>query len=60
MTHPTYHPDFDAECRVCAASPCVVVDGHISPDTELCGVHFFHDRLMIDWELWNEPSEDTE
>lgn len=56
----TYHPDFDAECRICGTSPCVVVDGHGQPDTELCGWHFFHDRVMQDWSLWNEPLEATE
>jgi hypothetical protein len=38
----------------------VVVDGHIQPETELCGICFFGDRSMIDWELWNETVEDTE
>lgn len=56
----TYHPDFDAECRICGASPCVVVDNHPQGDTELCGIHFFSDRSMIDWELWNEEIESTE
>jgi hypothetical protein len=55
-----FYPDFQAECRVCGASPCVVVDDHIQPETELCGQHFFHDRSMIDWNEWNEEVEDTE
>jgi hypothetical protein len=55
-----YHPDFSAACIQCGTSPCVVVDGHIQPETELCGICFFGDRSMIDWELWNETVEDTE
>lgn len=49
-----FHPDFDSECQICQATPCVVVEGHIQPDTDLCGIHFFNDPDMIDWELWNE------
>jgi hypothetical protein len=56
----TYQPDFEASCHVCGTSPCVVVVGHSQPDTELCGICFFHDRLMIDWSLWNEEVESTE
>lgn len=56
----TYQPNFDGECLVCGSAPTVIVVGHIQPDTELCGVHFFHDRLMIDWEEWNEEPESTE
>ena len=52
----TYHPDFDTECRLCGATPCVVVVGHKQPRTELCGPHFFHDSRMVDWELWNEEN----
>jgi hypothetical protein len=56
-----YTPDFSAECHVCGSSPCVIVEGHEhQPHTELCGRHFFDDRRMIDYELWNEPVEDTE
>lgn len=57
---PTYHPDFDTECRICGTSPCVIVEDHVQPDTELCGICFFSDRSMIDWTLWNEEPEDTE
>ena len=60
MHRSTFHPDFSCECRICGASPCVVVEDHIQPETELCGVHFFSDRRMVDWELWNEEEEDTE
>jgi hypothetical protein len=56
----TYHPDFDAPCRICGNSPCVVVDGHSCPDTELCGACFFHDHSMIDWSLWNNIEVDNE
>ena len=55
-----FKPNFDLECRECGAKPTVTVVGHICPDTELCGGHFFADRTMIDWELWNEQLEDTE
>jgi hypothetical protein len=56
----TYHPDFDQECRICGASPTVVVDNHPQGETELCGQHFFNDRSMAEWDLWNEPLEATE
>ena len=26
----------------------------------MAGIHFFNDRSMIEWELWNEPQEATE
>jgi hypothetical protein len=60
MPDPKYHPDFDEECRICGTSPCVVVEDHPQGDTQLCGVHFFSDRLMVDWEEWNSTPEDTE
>lgn len=60
MKDTVFHPDFDEECHVCGASPCVIVEGHAQPDTQLCGPHFFHDRTMVDWELWNDQPEDTE
>lgn len=52
-----YHPDFDGECRLCGTSPTVIVEGHVCPDTELCGVHFFKDPAMIDWQAWNDDDE---
>lgn len=55
-----YKPDFMEECYHCGATPCVVVEGHIVPETHLCGVCFFHDRLMVDYEEWNNEPEDTE
>lgn len=58
MTPANYQPDFDASCRICGSSPCVIVVGHIQPETELCGTHFFSDRMMRDWEEWN--NEDLE
>ena len=54
MNPPIYHPDFSEECRECGASPCVVVEGHPSPHTQLCGTCFWHDSDMADWNLWNE------
>jgi len=55
-----YHPNFDIDCRECGRLPTVIVVGHICPDTELCGVHFFSDRSMLDYDLWNNQSEGTE
>lgn len=55
-----YCPDFDNECRECGASPTVIVINHIVPDTDLCGPHFFADRSMVDWEMWNLRIEDSE
>lgn len=57
---PQYKPDFDGECYVCGSSPTVIVIDHVVPDTNLCGVHFFNDRRMSDWELWNDEREATE
>lgn len=57
----TYTPVFDSDCWKCGQSPCV---GICRPqgvdDTELCGRHFFADNSMTDYELWNEPKDDTE
>jgi hypothetical protein len=57
--------DYAQDCSQCGAKPCVVLSdpeptGTKRQDTELCGPCFFHDRLMIDPELWNEPEEATE
>lgn len=49
-----YHPDFEEECRICGTSPTVIVEGHVQPDTYLCGCCFFKDKSMIDWTLWND------
>lgn len=57
---PIYCPDFAGECRECGSSPTVIVVDHIVPDTDLCGVHFFADRAMVDWQLWNLREDDTE
>lgn len=61
----TYLADFAHECLRCDTRPCVAVHdpeptGTAVVYTELCGVCFFRDRLMIDPELWNEPQEATE
>jgi hypothetical protein len=56
-----YQPDMEAECRLCGASPCVIVydpENRHNHKTELCGRHFFSDRLMVDWELWNDQREE--
>lgn len=56
-----FEPDFDSYCRECGATPCVVVVDHEhKPHTDLCGVHFFQDRRMVDWDLWNDPQDSTE
>ena len=61
----TYLADFESECSRCEHKPCVAVHdpeptGTTVHFTALCGVCFFHDRAMIDPELWNEPKEATE
>jgi hypothetical protein len=58
MSSPVYHPDFDQECRICGRSPCVVVDAHKQPDTELCAWHFFHDVDRLSWETWNDNGDE--
>jgi hypothetical protein len=55
-----FKPNFDNECRECGAKPTVVVIDHPIPETDLCGPHFFADRMMLDWQLWNEQPEGTE
>jgi hypothetical protein len=56
----SYQPDFEAECRICLTSPTVKVQDpqnlilHINQFTDLCGVCFFLDHKMVDWQLWNE------
>jgi hypothetical protein len=53
----TYFPDFEEECYVCGTKPCVVVLGHVQPDTQLCGVCFWGDPEMTDWSLWNDEDD---
>jgi hypothetical protein len=53
---------WQVECSICEASPVV---GFRTPSeqvvsTGLCGVHFFGDRGMEDWEDWNNVQESTE
>lgn len=55
-----FRPNFQGECRECGTSPTVIVVDHPVPETDLCGWHFFADRSMIDWQLWNDDPEDTE
>lgn len=53
-----YYPDWDGICRICGTSPTVIVAGHPHmPDTELCGVHFWHDQEMVDWQEWNNQED---
>lgn len=56
-----YQPEFEAECLVCQASPCVIVH---NPDTRensltgLCGICFFLDDQMFNWQKWNEAQDE--
>lgn len=57
-----YEPIFNLDCVECDLEPVVGLrddDGSLRC-TQLCGLHFFGDRTMVDWELWNEPKEATE
>jgi len=60
-----YVPIFNQECNRCGTEPCVgIQDQEILHSavrsTGLCGPHFFQDRLMSEWELWNDEPESTE
>ena len=55
-----YRPDFDEECYRCGATPTVVVEGHMVPDTQLCGCCFWKSKKMVDPDLWNEQEEDED
>lgn len=57
-----YEPIFNLDCVECDEEPCVGLrdDDGVLRCTQLCGLHFFGDRLMMDWELWNNPIEGTE
>lgn len=58
----TYLPIFGLECRRCGTSPVVGIQEtpNIIHSTGLCGPHFFADRLMVDWEEWNNSPESSE
>lgn len=57
-----YVPIWDLECRECDSAPVVgrIDDGGNLRSTGLCGVCFFNDRYMIDWDNWNDTFETTE
>ena len=55
-----FHPDFDTECRICGTTPTVVVEGHVQPQTELCGICFWQDSSMFDWTIWNDREDEDE
>lgn len=56
-----YTPIFGQECARCDHDVCVGINGDEGvQSTGLCGVHFFADRTMVDWEEWNEGRESTE
>lgn len=57
-----YEPIFNLDCVECDSEPVVGLrddDGQLRC-TQLCGRCFFGDRLMADWELWNDDREATE
>jgi hypothetical protein len=57
-----YEPLFNLECVQCDREPVVAIrsdEGNLQV-THLCGVCFFNDRLMADWELWNDKPESME
>lgn len=57
-----YEPIFNLDCVECEHTPVVGIrddDGQLRC-TQLCGMCFFNDRLMLDPDLWNEPLESTE
>jgi hypothetical protein len=54
MREPEFVPSFDLECRICGTKPTVVVTQHEEPETELCGVCFFEEKEMVEWEKWND------
>jgi hypothetical protein len=55
-----YEPDFDLECRLCGTTPTVKILNHSVQETELCGLCFFSEPLMIDWSFWNEEQNSEE
>lgn len=57
-----YLPDFSSKCRICEASPTVIVSnlGIAGGHTEVCGPCFFDDASMWDEEEWNREKESTE
>jgi hypothetical protein len=57
-----FEPIFNLDCTECDRSPVVGVrtdEGNLQC-SQLCGVCFWGDRSMDDWELWNIPREATE
>jgi hypothetical protein len=57
MSQDTYQPDFQAECRICSSTPCVIVVGHPQGNTDLCGVCFFGTYQMTTWTEWNNDQD---
>ena len=55
-----YCPDFEGECRICGTTPTVLVINHCLPETDLCGIHFWHDAEMAQWEDWNNETDDNQ
>jgi hypothetical protein len=56
-------PIFGIDCSRCDNQPIVGLvedDGERVQSLGLCGVCYFHDRLMVDYDLWNEAPEGTE
>lgn len=55
-----YAPDFEDQCYLCGTSPTVIVVGHVQPQTQLCGPHFFDNQAMVSWEDWNEVEKESD
>jgi hypothetical protein len=57
-----YEPLFNLDCIQCDRTPvvCLEDDEGALRCTQLCGVCFFGNRMMADWDLWNTTQEDTE
>ena len=63
MTLVMFIPIFDQECDICDSTPCVGIkdpEAQGIRSTGACGIHFFRDRAMQDWEDWNTSMESTE
>lgn len=58
-----YLADHSTDCKRCGTEPTVVVidpETNRPQETELCGVCFFNDKMMVDPSEWNEEQEATE
>jgi hypothetical protein len=64
MPPDTFTPIFGIDCKVCESTPVVGVRDPDQPTqiraSGLCGVCHFGDRMMVDYELWNDQPESTD